>query len=183
MLQKSSTWKALEIFFIHPTKAHYLMDISRTIKLAHTSVKKSLDELVRIGLVRKSVEKKGRRRFPLYAAKNDAALFRRQKLVYNLSSLFEAGIADFIEEKVSPKSIVLFGSYAKGEDTEESDIDVFVECRQEKLDLKPFERKLGRKIQLHFSENFADYPKELRSNIINGFVLSGFLDAYQGKAK
>ena len=78
-----------------------------------------------------------------------------------------------------PKSIVLFGSYQKGEDSENSDIDLFVECDKEELDVKIFEKKLGRKIELHFKKDFTLYPKELKNNIINGIVLSGFLEGYK----
>ena len=39
------------------------------------------------------------------------------------------------EGKLAPKSIVLFGSYQKGEDIENSDIDIFVECKKEKLNI------------------------------------------------
>ena len=75
-----------------------------------------------------------------------------------------------------PKSIIVFGSYAKGEDIEDSDIDIFVECEEEKLDLEPFEKQLKRKVQFHFKENFKAYSKELRNNIINGIILRGYLE-------
>jgi len=179
MLQKSSTFRTAEIFFVNPTKEHYLMDISRSIGLAHTSVKKSLNHMVKSGLITESVEKKGRRKFPLYKANIGSKHFRRHKLIYNISSIMESGIIDFIEEKLMPKSAVLFGSYRNGEDTESSDIDLFVECKKEELNIKAFEKKLKRKIELHFKENFALYPKELKNNIINGIVLSGFLEGYK----
>ena len=51
MLQKSSIQRVLEIFFISPTKEQYLMNISRKIGLAHTSVKKNLDTLIKLGLI------------------------------------------------------------------------------------------------------------------------------------
>ena len=73
----------------------------------------------------------------------------------------------------------MFGSYQKGEDVEDSDIDLFIECKKEELDIKIFEKKLGRNIELHFNENFTSYPKELKNNIINGIVLSGFLEGYK----
>ena len=54
-----------------------------------------------------------------------------------------------------------------------------VECKKEELDLSRFENKLGRRIQVHFKENFNAYPKELKNNIINGAVVSGFLEGYR----
>ncbi len=179
MLQKSSIFRTAEIFFVNPIKEHYLMDISRSIGLAHTSVKKNLDKLVKSGLVIKFAEKKGGRKFPLYKANTNNRLFKEYKMIYNLSSLLESDVIEFIEEKLMPKSIVVFGSYQRGEDTESSDIDIFAECKEEKLNLDKFEKKLDRKIQLHLKENFALYPKELKNNIINGIVVGGFLEGYK----
>jgi len=179
MLQKSSMFKTAEVFFINPTKSHYLMDISRNIKIAHTSVKKNLNSLVKLRIVTESAERKGSRKFPIYKANINSKEFRRYKTIYNISSLLESGLIEFIEEKLTPKSIVLFGSYQRGEDDEESDIDIFVECKKEELDMKSFEKKLKRRIQLHFRKNFASFPKELKNNITNGIVLSGFLEAYE----
>jgi len=179
MLQKSSMFRTAEFFFVNPTKEHYLMDISRNIGLAHTSIKKNLQELVKLGIIRERSEKKGGRLFPIYRANLDNKLFKRYKLVYNISAILESDLIDFIEGKLMPKSIVLFGSYSRGEDTESSDVDLFVECKKEELNLKTFEKRLGRKIELHFKENFTLYSDELKNNIINGVVLSGFLEGYK----
>ena len=179
MLQKSSMFKILEVFFVSPTEKKYLMDISRRIGLAHTSVKKNLDKLMKLELITGSVEKKGKRKFPFYRANTDSKLFKKEKMVYNLSSVLNSGMIEFIEEILMPKSIVLFGSYQRGEDTESSDVDLFVECKEKSLDLRKFEKKLDRKVQLHFKENFGSYPNELKNNIINGTVLMGFLEGYK----
>ena len=179
MLQKSSIDRTSEVFFTSPTKKHYLMDISRTIGLAHTSVKKNLDKLIKFGLILESVEKKGGRKFPLYKANLDNKLFKKYKILYNISAILESKIIEFIEEKLMPKSIVLFGSYQRGEDLENSDIDLFFECKKGELDMTSFEKKLGRKIELHFNDNFNSYSKELKNNIINGIVISGFLEGYK----
>ena len=178
MLQKSSRSKTMELFFLNPTKEMYLMDISRKIKVAHTSVKRDLDTLVKSNILLRSVEKKGKRKFPLYKANINNKVFKKHKIIYNLSSIFESKIIEHLEGKVMPKSIVLFGSYQRGEDTEESDIDLFIECKEEKVDLHVFEKKLGRRIQLHFNDGFSSYPKELKNNIANGIVLNGFLEVY-----
>ena len=178
MIQKSSMDKTAEVFFINPTKKHYLMDISRSIGLAHTSVRRNLDKLVKWGLITESIEKKGDRKFPLYLANLDNKNFKKYKTIYNISSVLQSKLIEFIEEKLMPKTIVLFGSYQRGEDIEKSDIDLFVECKKEELVTSSFEKKLGRKIELHFNDNFKSYSKELKNNIINGTVLSGFLEGY-----
>ena len=178
MLQKSSIEHVLSVFFLFPTKSHNLMEISRTVGIAHTSVKKNLTVLVKLGFITEIFEKKGRRRFPLYKAKRENMLFQQYKLLYNLISIYDSNLIKHIEEKLSPRAIIVFGSYRRGEDVEDSDIDIYVECREEQLILQTFEKKLGRKIEIHFNENFASYSKELKNNIINGIVVSGFLEGY-----
>jgi len=172
-------YRTAEVFFVNPTKKHYLMDISRCIELAHTSVKKNLNKLLEIGLIIESTEKKGDRKFPIYTANLDNRNFKKYKLIYNLSALFDSKLIEYIEEKLMPKSIVLFGSYRNGEDTENSDIDLYIGCKQEAIDISKFEKMLGRKIEFHFNDNFNSYPKELKNNIINGIGLSGFLEVYK----
>ena len=179
MLHRSSLQQTAEVFFLYPTKRQYLIDISRNIKLAHTSVKKNLKTLLKSEIISESIEKRGKREFPLYTANTNSKSYKKHKLIYNLSSIMESNLITFIEEKLMPKSIVLFGSYKRGEDLENSDIDLFIECTEEKLELKPFEKKLKRKIQPHFKEDFKTYTKELKNNILNGFVLSGFLEGYK----
>ena len=179
MLQRSSTERTAEVFFASPTKKQYLMDISRSISLAHTSVKKNLDILVKTGIVKESVERKGSRKFPLYTANRESSLFRKQKILYNLSIIFQSQLIEFIEETFAPKAVVLFGSFQRGEDSEDSDIDLFFECKKKNVDVRRFEKKLGRKIELHFNEHFETYQNELKNNIINGITLSGFLEGYR----
>jgi len=173
MLQKYSLWKTLTVFFIEPTKEHYLMDISRKINLAHTSVKKNLTELVKLGLVKESINKQGTRNFPVYKA--DMNHYKTYKKIHNQLSVEE--LIEYLNDSLFPKAIVLFGSYQKGEDTENSDIDIFVQCKKTDIELKRFEKKLYRKIQLHFNQEFS-FSKEVKNNIINGIVLKGFLEGY-----
>ena len=168
-----------EVFFRFSTKEHTLKDVSNRIKIAHTSVRQNLRNLVKIGLIQQRIEKRGKRMFPLYKADRNNKSFIQCKKIYNLQLMMESGMIPYVEEKLMPKCIVMFGSFQRGEDAEESDIDLFVESKQEEIELKQFEKKLGRKIEIHFKEHFTSYPKELKNNIINGTVLHGFLEGYQ----
>ena len=179
MLQKSNTLQVLKPFFIEPNKEHYLIDISRNIRLAHTSVKTNLIKLVKEGLIQEKILKKGRRRFPVYNAITNNKEFKRQKILNNIKSLYDSGFVDFLEDKLAPRAIVLFGSYRRGEDTEDSDIDIFIEGIEEEINLTVLEKEFKRKIQLHFKKDFTEYSKELKNNIINGIVLQGFLEGYK----
>ncbi|MBN2141787.1 nucleotidyltransferase domain-containing protein [Candidatus Woesearchaeota archaeon] len=155
------------------------MEISRKIKLAHTSVKKAITELAKEGMITEQIEKKGRRNFPIYKANINNACFKEKKRIYNLQKITESGLIEHIEEKLTPKSIVMFGSYQRGEDLEDSDIDLFIECPETEVDIKQYEKKLKRKIQLHFNKDFTRYPVELKNNIVNGTILKGYLEAFK----
>ena len=77
-----------------------------------------------------------------------------------------------------PDVIILFGSVSKGEDIKESDLDLFVLSDKEKIDLSLFEKKLNKKINIFFDNNFNKLSKELRNNIINGVILKGYLKVF-----
>lgn len=65
-----------------------------------------------------------------------------------------------------------------GEDLKESDIDLFLLCKEKKLDLSKYEKQLKRKVNLFFKDNFGDLSKELKNNILNGVILKGYLKVF-----
>lgn len=165
ILQKCSIWKVAEVFFIEPTKTHFIKEISKKIDLAHTSVKKHVLDLIDLRLIRKSNSEV----FPGYRANRENPDFIFYKKIFNFVSLKESKVVDYLKEKY-PQSIILFGSYSKGEDIETSDIDIFIDCKKFKSDLKQYEKYLGRKIHLLFKE---ETNKSLTGNINQGIVLFG----------
>lgn len=178
MLQKCSIFKVAGIFFDEPTKAHYLAEISNKVGLAHTSIKKHLLQLEKLSIIKESLEKKGKRNFPVYKADLESERYKKYKKINNIIQIEESGLIDFLKERLMPKSIVLFGSYSRGEDIEDSDIDLFIECEKEEIDVGKFEKQLNKKIELHFKEDFKKYAKELKNNIVNGIVLYGYLEVF-----
>jgi predicted nucleotidyltransferase len=178
MLQKCSLWKVACVFFDNPEKKFELMIISRKIKLAHTSVKNHLQTLIKLDIIKKDFAELGNKKNPYYCANRRSEQFKHYKKIYNVESLYNSGIIKEITDVCQPNAIVLFGSFQKGEDTTSSDIDLFVESSESKIDINKYEKKLNRKIQLHFKQKFISYPSELKSNILNGLVVYGFLEAY-----
>jgi len=171
--------KTAAIFFLEPTKEHYLMEISRKTNIAHTSIKNNLNKLVKQKIIKKRIEIKASREFPVFTANLTNSMYKDIKRSYNIQSIIESGLIKYLKDKLMPKSIVLFGSYSRGEDIESSDIDIFVECKKEQVNIIKFNKKLKRNIEIRFKENFNKYPKELKNNIINGIILSGFLEGYK----
>ena len=96
------------------------------------------------------------------------------KRVDNLKFIFETGLAYFLEEHFAGGTVILFGSYSRGEDIFNSDIDIAVIGRKRKeIDLKKFEKMFGREIIINFYSSFKSIHRNLLNNILNGIVLSG----------
>lgn len=172
MLQNYNTYKVLELFFDFPTKHFQLREISRLTGLGLPSVINHIKQLKKEGLIIKEKVHV----YTSYRAEKTGK-FRLYKKIDMIKRLNESGLIKFLEEKFSPDAIVLFGSASKGEDIENSDIDLFILAKEEEISLKAFEKKLKRMINLFFEEKISDVPKELMNNIINGIVLSGYLKA------
>ncbi|MCK4589580.1 MAG: nucleotidyltransferase domain-containing protein [Nanoarchaeota archaeon] len=170
MLQKYNTYKILELFFDFPTKNFQLREISRRVKLGLPSVINHVKLLEKEEFIKKE---KGNI-YDNYKA-NKTSKFKLYKKTNLLLRLDECGLLYFLKEKLTPDVIVLFGSAVQGNDVEESDIDLFILAKKKDLNLKPFEEKLNREINLFFEEKLGKLPKELMNNIINGIVLSGYL--------
>ena len=171
MIQKCSIWKVFSEFARQPGKHHHVRELAREIKLAPTSVRLHLRELEINKLIKK--EKAGI--YQAYVANRNNEDFRFYKKISNLIQLKESRIIEELENKTTPDAIILFGSFEKGEDLETSDIDIFLLAKEKKLNLKLYEKKLKRTIQLHFSEDINKLPIELQNNIANGTLLSGFV--------
>ena len=71
--------------------------------------------------------------------------------------------------------VLVFGSYAKGEDTEKSDIDMAIITEKKlNLDLDNFEKRLKRKIHI-LEIKRKEIKPTLMNNLANGIVLYGYL--------
>ena len=179
MLQKDNRYKILRIFFDDPSPkgiGFQLREISRKVAVAPPSVKKYLNELEKEQLIVKT--KHRIHDYPVYYANRDNEEFKFLKKIDTVIKIKESGVIDYLLENCMPDVIILFGSASKGEDLKESDIDVFILSNKERIDITQFEKKLSRKINIFFSDNFNKLSKELRNNVINGIILKGYLKVF-----
>ena len=172
MEHKSSLLTVLEVFASEPMRIHYIKEISKKIDLAPTSVKLHINYLLQNNLI---IKKKGDI-FEGYLSNRDNENFIFYKKIINLIRLKESGLVDFIKGLLHPEAIVLYGSYAKGEDVEQSDIDLLAITKAKKqLNLEKFEVILKRKIHIISEERLKKLSNELKQELVNGIVLYGYL--------
>jgi len=166
-----------EYFFSNPTVRIRVRQIERTLKLPLPSVIKYCKELKKEGILAK--ERIGNVFF--YKANRENEKYLLEKKLYNIKQLYETGLIEFIRKELANPSIVVFGSYAKGEDIEKSDIDLYIETPSKKeIDLKNFEVLLNRRIQIFQHKKLKDIKNpHLANNIVNGIVLNGFIEVFR----
>ena len=168
MGQKCSYLKVLEVFFIEPTTTHFIKEISKKINLAPTSVRNYIKDL----LAKNLIKKKKAKPFDGFVANRENEEFVFYKRVYNLYSLKE--LSKFLTSIFWPKLIVVFGSYARGEDVEESDIDILIISKvKREVNLEKFKKDLKREINLLIIDKLKKLNKNLIKKIYNGIVLYG----------
>jgi predicted nucleotidyltransferase len=96
------------------------------------------------------------------------------KRVDNLKQIYESGLSDYLEKEFAGATIILFGSYSRGDDLINSDIDIAIIGRKEKkINLEDYEKRLERKINVNYYDSFEKIHTNLKENLANGIVLSG----------
>ncbi len=179
LLIQTGIQKVTELFFTFPEKEFSLSDIAKETGVAKANLGDILDSLEKIGFL--TIEKLSKI-WRIRATRSHWS-FLRSKIIYNLNFVYQSGLIEFLYDYYKhPKSIIIFGSFRKGEDISGSDIDISIEQEEFKeyqtlalRELSEFERQIGRKIQIHeFNRDIVDI--NLFNNIANGIVLLGFLE-------
>ena len=162
----------LLFLYVNAGKSFNALGLAKSLEVSQTAIAKALPSLEKEGLIKVEKDKvSGRLAIEL---NRDNRRVLQIKRVENLRTLYESGLVDFLEKELAGATIVLFGSYSRGEDTVDSDIDIAVVGRREKkINLNEFEKQLGRKIIINFYPSFKEIHKNLRENIFNGIVLVG----------
>lgn len=171
---KSIKEKIKEYFFINPNSKLRVREIEKTLKLPLPSVIRYCKELEKEGIL--TTMKIGNVTF--YTADRGNKNFLLEKKLYNVKSLYTSGLVELLKIELSNPCIIVFGTYAQGEDTENSDIDLYVETPSKKeINLGKMENELSRKIQVFKHKSINEIKNiHLANNIINGILLNGFLE-------
>jgi len=175
MKQKNIKNRIKEYFFINPTVKLRVREIERTLKLPLPSVIRYCKELEKEDIL--SIHKIGNVNF--YTANRNEKYFLEKKL-FNIKQLYKSDLVNHLKIELSNPSIVLFGSYSKGEDIENSDIDLYIETpSKQKIDLLIYEKKLKRRIQIFQHKNIKEIKNPgLANNIINGITLNNQIEVF-----
>lgn len=174
---RESTFKVARLIFNYPNKTFHIRLLEKETGFSTTAIISSVKELNKYKIIK--IEETDLTT-NIKADLNSEA-YRFYKIIFNLYRLKRY---TFIENLVdifnNPEVIVLFGSFARGEDIEESDVDILVISKNKpRSDLeelnKLFEKELNRKINVHVLNSFGKSSEEFKNAIANGIVLHGYL--------
>lgn len=162
-----------ELFYNDPLSLFHIREISRITKIPKSTVARKIASLIKEGII---IEDKDV--FKGFRANETSNSYILKKRDYALNQIRQSGLIEYVEENLFPKSIIIFGSIAKGCYTRESDIDLFVQSISGDIDLSNYEKILGREIQLFAYPDLTKIQPHLANNILNGIKVSGFIDLF-----
>lgn len=179
LLVVTSAQKVADVLYRYPDKEFSLSDLAKEAGVAKPNLGSIITELENLGFLK--IEKLSK--IWRIRANTKNWIYVKGKIIYNLNFAYQSGLVEsLIEIYHNPKSIILFGSFRKGEDSSDSDIDIAIEIdniTEHKIlglrQLAEYERAIGRRIQIHeFNRKVVDI--NVFNSIANGFVLYGFLE-------
>ncbi|MBI2576746.1 winged helix-turn-helix transcriptional regulator [Candidatus Woesearchaeota archaeon] len=158
-----------------------IREIARALKVTPTAVSKSLRVLEKQHIIR--VKKHGKLNLVMVEFNRDYARAIQLKRAENLKLIYESGIFDILYNEFPGCTVILFGSYSRGEDVyaekeeNRSDIDIaIIGVKTKDIGIARFDKLLERAISLNFFESWDKIHKNLKDSILNGIVLSGGVD-------
>jgi predicted nucleotidyltransferase len=165
----------LRLLFIKSGNSLNQLGIAKILGVSQPAVIKALPYLEKADLIKVNQDKESKRWSIELNRDNHKAI--QLKRVDNLKQIYETGFADFLEREFAGGTIILFGSYSRGEDNMNSDIDFAIIGRKEKeISLVTFEKMFGKRININFYSSFKEIHKDLRESILSGIVLSGGIE-------
>lgn len=172
----------LEIFRFLCIKAGQILnlrEIARGLGVSPTAVSKSIGLLEKEGLIK--VVRSKKIKLLSIQFNRDSSLAIELKRVENLKLIYESRLNEFLFNEFPGTTIILFGSYSRGEDVwigeaieNRSDIDIaIIGSKSKEIDLTKFEQILERTVTINFYKSWSEIHKYLKNNILNGIILTG----------
>ena len=161
--------KVLITLITYPTKGLTLREISRLSKVSLGKTSEIIRKLEEEKIIRKEIY--GNTYVIKYNFENEKAILLKRSL--NISLFLNSELYREITKNY-PKTAILLGSFEKGLDTENSDIDIaIISEAKPKINITRF---LERNVSVHWFKSESEIPKELAKSLINGFIIYGFYD-------
>ncbi len=150
--------------------------VAKELSVSPTAVSKALFELIETDLI--IFEKVGKMNLSYMELNRNFDKVINLKRIENLRLIYSSGFFSKLREEFYGATIILFGSYSRGEDIFSSDVDIAVIGKKEKSlkFLEKYEELFRKKIIINFYPSFKNIHKNLKESILNGILLSGSVE-------
>lgn len=166
--------RIMRLLFVKTGTYLNMNGIAKILKVSQPAVLKAIPFLQKEGLIiAKQDEDSSRWSIELNRDDKQIVGFKR---VDNLKQIYESGLIKHIYDLFPGRTVILFGSYAHGEDTINSDIDLAVIGGEKKEIDGKFSKILEREIVVNYYKSFKSIDSSLLSNILNGITLKGAVE-------
>ena len=143
-------------------------EYSRLRNITPPTASKLLKNLELEGLLKKRTE----RGYLLFRTNRESGILKGLSHIYWKQKL--NSIISEINSEFHNPTIILFGSLTKLESKKDSDIDLAIFTNiKKKINLSKYEKQLNREIQIFYFKSINEINKELKLNIINGYIIQG----------
>ena len=115
--------KIRALFFNETLKRWHFEEIVKETGMSRERVNHFLRGLLKEDFIKRI---KPRGKMPYYLANRDSIKFRNEKRIYGLSIIEKSGLFEHLSRLKNIKTAILFGSYARGDWSKSSDIDIFI---------------------------------------------------------
>ena len=145
-----------------------IREYSRITKITPPTASKILKNFESEGLLKKREDK----RHLLFRANKQSEILKDLSRLYWKQILKQ--IFDYINIEFHDPTIILFGSLSKLETRKDSDIDLVIITNLKKgINLEKYEKVFHKNIQIFMFKSLWDINKELKMNILNGYLIQG----------
>lgn len=147
-LRSKITTTLLNFFFLHSSEQFYINDLARRLSLDPANTDKMLKKLEQEGIL--ASERVGVERF--YSLNFKYPLLEEYRQIVMKTIGLEGKIRQALNSLAGLKQAYIFGSYAKGNDDKNSDIDVLLIGAHSSVEalkkLLPIQKEVGREINV-----------------------------------
>jgi predicted nucleotidyltransferase len=166
--------RIMRLLFVKAGSSLNMNGIARILEVSQPAVLKSIPFLQKEELVIAKQDKESSR-WSIELNRGDRQVIGLKR-VDNLKQIYESGLVKQLYDLFPGATVILFGSYAHGEDTINSDIDLAVIGGEKKEIDSKFSKILEREIIVNYYKSFKNIDSSLLSNIVNGVTLKGAVE-------
>lgn len=192
LFSSSARVKILNTFLLNPDKQYYIRQLARDLDLQVNAVRRELDNLEKIGLIKldenTSKNRKNTRSIKYFATNFDFIFFEELKKIFSKARLYKANqFFEDLQKLYTPKLLILSGLFVSDF---EANIDILIVApkkHKEKIInfIKELEKEIGCELNYtYFSETefsyrlqvmdrfLGDYLKRKKNILVNNGILN-----------